>query len=51
MVRVETKTKLFTFGALLLDRLTMSGKYAFTKTLKELRFLHCQQCEHSDAVR
>lgn len=30
---------------------TMSGKYAFTKTLKELRFLHCQTSEHSNAVR
>lgn len=29
----------------------MSGKYAFTKTLKELRFLHCQTSEHSNAVR
>lgn len=32
-------------------RLTMSGKYAFTKTLKEVRFLHCQTSEHSAAVR
>jgi hypothetical protein len=31
--------------------LRMSGKYAFTKTLKELRFLHCQTSEHSNAVR
>lgn len=30
---------------------TMSGKYAFTKGLKELRFLHCQTSEHSNAVR
>lgn len=30
---------------------TMSGKYAFTKSLKELRFLHCQTSEHSNAVR
>ncbi|KAK3057226.1 hypothetical protein LTR09_002265 [Extremus antarcticus] len=29
----------------------MSGKYAFTKTLKELRFQHCQTSEHSNAVR
>lgn len=29
----------------------MSGKYVFTKTLKELRFLHCQTSEHSNAVR
>ncbi|KAF2773559.1 NADH dehydrogenase, alpha subcomplex, subunit 2 [Teratosphaeria nubilosa] len=29
----------------------MSGKYAFTKGLKELRFLHCQTSEHSNAVR
>ncbi|KAF1827776.1 NADH dehydrogenase, alpha subcomplex, subunit 2 [Dissoconium aciculare CBS 342.82] len=29
----------------------MSGKYAFTKALKELRFLHCQTSEHSNAVR
>ncbi len=29
----------------------MSGKYAFTKSLKELRFLHCQTSEHSNAVR
>ncbi|KJX97248.1 unnamed protein product [Zymoseptoria tritici ST99CH_1A5] len=29
----------------------MSSKYAFSKTLKELRFLHCQTSEHSNAVR
>lgn len=29
----------------------MAGKYAFTKSLKELRFLHCQTSEHSNAVR
>jgi len=29
----------------------MAGKYAFTKTVKELRFLHCQTSEHSNAVR
>ena len=29
----------------------MSGKYTFTKGLKELRFLHCQTSEHSNAVR
>ncbi|KAF2479662.1 NADH:ubiquinone oxidoreductase 10.5kD subunit [Neohortaea acidophila] len=29
----------------------MSGKYAFTKGLKELRFLHCQTSEHSNAIR
>ena len=29
----------------------MSGKYAFTKSLKEVRFLFCQTSEHSAAVR
>ncbi|KAM7222804.1 NADH-ubiquinone oxidoreductase [Rhypophila decipiens] len=29
----------------------MSGKYAFTKTLKEVRFLFCQTGEHSAATR
>lgn len=29
----------------------MSGKYVFTKGLKELRFHHCQTSEHSNAVR
>ncbi|MCJ1476062.1 hypothetical protein MMC13_004727 [Lambiella insularis] len=29
----------------------MSGKYAFTKTLKEVRFLFCQSSEHSAATR
>ena len=29
----------------------MSGKYAFTKTLKELRFLFCQTSDHSAAAR
>ncbi|MCJ1387303.1 hypothetical protein MMC18_000144 [Xylographa bjoerkii] len=29
----------------------MSGKYAFTKTLKEVRFLLCQSSEHSAATR
>ncbi|KAK3330548.1 thioredoxin-like protein [Apodospora peruviana] len=29
----------------------MSGKYAFTKTLKEVRFLFCQTAEHSAATR
>nr|POE59129.1 nadh-ubiquinone oxidoreductase 10.5 kda subunit [Quercus suber] len=29
----------------------MSGKYIFAKGLKELRFLHCQTSEHSNAVR
>ncbi|KAM7205365.1 NADH-ubiquinone oxidoreductase [Rhypophila sp. PSN 637] len=29
----------------------MSGKYAFTKTLKEVRFLFCQTGEHSAAAR
>lgn len=29
----------------------MSGKYAFTQTLKELRFLFCQTSEHSAAAR
>ena len=30
---------------------TMSGKYVFSKALKELRFLHCQTSDHSNAVR
>lgn len=30
---------------------TMSGKYAFTKSLKELRFLFCQTSEVSAPVR
>jgi len=30
---------------------TMSGKYAFTKSLKEVRFLFCQTGEHSAATR
>ena len=29
----------------------MSGKYAFAKGLKELRFHHCQSSEGSNAVR
>ena len=29
----------------------MSSKYAFTKSLKEVRFLFCQTSEHSAAVR
>ncbi|KAF2155703.1 NADH dehydrogenase, alpha subcomplex, subunit 2 [Myriangium duriaei CBS 260.36] len=29
----------------------MSGKYAFTKALKEVRFHFCQTSEHSQAVR
>ncbi|KAK0729966.1 thioredoxin-like protein [Lasiosphaeris hirsuta] len=29
----------------------MSGKYAFTKSLKEVRFLFCQTAEHSAATR
>ncbi|PHH87731.1 hypothetical protein CDD83_8474 [Cordyceps sp. RAO-2017] len=29
----------------------MSGRYAFTRSLKELRFLFCQTSEHSAAVR
>lgn len=32
-------------------RPTMSTKYAFTKTLKEVRFLFCQTGEHSAATR
>ncbi|KAK3632907.1 hypothetical protein LTR56_016086 [Elasticomyces elasticus] len=28
-----------------------SGKYAFAKGLKELRFHHCQTSEHSNAIR
>merc|ERR1712000_249839 len=30
---------------------TMSSRYAFTKGLKEVRFLFCQTSEHSAAVR
>lgn len=30
---------------------SMSGKYAFTKSLKEVRFLFCQTSEHSAATR
>ncbi|KAK7440698.1 hypothetical protein Landi51_10499 [Colletotrichum acutatum] len=30
---------------------TMSSKYAFTKALKEVRFLFCQTGEHSAATR
>ena len=29
----------------------MSGKYAFTRSLKELRFLFCQRSDHSAAAR
>ena len=29
----------------------MSGKYTFVKSLRELRFLFCQQSEGSNAVR
>ncbi|GAB7352603.1 hypothetical protein MBLNU459_g2983t1 [Dothideomycetes sp. NU459] len=29
----------------------MSGKYAFTKALKEVRFHHCQTSDHSAALR
>ncbi|KAE8351582.1 thioredoxin-like protein [Aspergillus coremiiformis] len=29
----------------------MSGKYVFTKSLKELRFLCCQTSEHSASTR
>lgn len=29
----------------------MSAKYAFNKSLKELRFLFCQTSSHSDATR
>ncbi|CZT16840.1 probable NADH2 dehydrogenase (ubiquinone) 10.5K chain [Ramularia collo-cygni] len=29
----------------------MAAKYAFSKSIKELRFLHCQTSEHSNAVR
>lgn len=29
----------------------MSGKYAFAKNLKEVRFLFCQTGEHSAATR
>ena len=33
------------------NRSTMSGKYAFTKGLKEVRFLFCQSSDHSAATR
>ena len=29
----------------------MSGKYAFSQTLKEVRFLFCQTAEHSSPTR
>ena len=29
----------------------MSGKYAFTKSLKEVRFLFCQTSDHGAATR
>jgi len=29
----------------------MAAKYAFSKSLKELRFLFCQTSSHSDAMR
>ncbi|RMX74405.1 hypothetical protein D0869_12632 [Hortaea werneckii] len=29
----------------------MSGKYVFSKALKELRFHHCQTSDHSNAIR
>ncbi|KAK3310887.1 thioredoxin-like protein [Chaetomium strumarium] len=29
----------------------MSGRYAFAKSLRELRFLFCQTAEHSSATR
>jgi hypothetical protein len=29
----------------------MSGKYAFSQTLKEVRFLFCQTAEHSGLTR
>ena len=29
----------------------MSGKYTFVKSLREVRFLFCQQSEGSNAVR
>jgi hypothetical protein len=29
----------------------MSGKYAFSQTLKEVRFLFCQTAEHSGPTR
>jgi len=29
----------------------MAARFAFPKALKELRFLHCQTSEHSNAVR
>ena len=33
------------------EKTKMSGRYAFTQTVKELRFLFCQSSEHSAAVR
>lgn len=32
-------------------RKKMSGKYVFSKALKELRFHHCQTSDHSNAIR
>lgn len=29
----------------------MSSRYAFTKTVKELRFLFCQTSDHSNTIR
>jgi hypothetical protein len=37
--------------ALLPKNYKMSGRYAFTQTVKELRFLFCQTSEHSAPVR
>lgn len=33
------------------DRAKMSGKYAFSQTLKEVRFLFCQTAEQSGPTR
>lgn len=44
-------TLLRAFRPVALLQTAMSGKYAFTKGLKELRFLHCQTSEHSNAIR
>lgn len=43
--RLDKKPPYFT------PSLIMSSKYAFTKSLKEVRFLFCQTSEHSAATR
>jgi NADH dehydrogenase (ubiquinone) 1 alpha subcomplex subunit 2 len=35
----------------LIEEVIMSGKYAFTKSLREIRFLFCQSSEQSAATR